>query len=311
MRKRGLRKKSGRAAPSGGLSLDTAFLLQLLVNGLALGVIYALIALGLSLIFGVIEIVNFAHGEFYMLGAMLAFFLASDWSLGYWPIILIVTLALAGLGYLFYETLLVQLRGKSFERNIMLTLGVSMVMQSGAMYLWSATPRLVPSPYTYVNITAGDIRIGLLKVFVCGLAAVSFVALYVMLHTTRLGKAMRGIAQNRDAALMVGINPAAIARYAVAIGIGLTGLAGAALAPVYAVHPVMGLPYMFKAFAVIIIGGLGNIGGAAIIAILLGLIESIAGGFLPLGVVDSLAFIFMTAVLLARPRGLFGRSVRV
>ena len=122
---------------------------------------------------------------------------------------------------------------------------------------------------------------------------------------------MRGIAQNRDAALMVGINPAAIARYAVAIGIALTGLAGAALSPVYAVHPVVGLAYMFKAFAVIIIGGLGNISGAVIVAIGLGLVESVVGGFLPLGVVDSLAFVIMIAVLLAQPHGLFGRSVRL
>ncbi len=291
--------------------MELEFILQLVVNGLALGVIYALIALGLSLIFGVIEIVNFAHGEFYMLAAMMSFFLATDWSLSYWAIILIVTAALGILGFFFYETLLSQLRGKSFERNILLTLGVSMVLQNGAMYLWSPTPRLVPSPYTYTNVAVGDVRLNLLKVFVIGLAVVAFIGLYILLHATRVGRAMRGIAQNRDAALMVGIDPAAIARYAVAIGIGLTGLAGAALAPVYAVHPVIGLAYMFKAFAVIIIGGLGDISGAVIVAILLGLVESVAGGFLPLGIVDSLAFMLMIAILLARPRGLFGRSVRL
>ena len=291
--------------------MDVGFLLQLVVNGLVIGVIYALIAMGLSLIFGVLEIVNFAHGEFYMLAAMLSFFLAADWSLNYWVIIVIVTAALAVIGFFFYDALLARLRGKSFERNILLTLGVSMVMQNGAIYLWSPTPRLVPNPYIYTNIAFGEIRIGLLKVFVFGLAVAAFFALYVLLHTTRVGKAMRGIAQNRDAALMVGINPAAIARYAVAIGIALTGLAGAALSPVYAVHPVIGLAYMFKAFAVIIIGGLGNISGAVIVAIGLGLVESVVGGFLPLGVVDSLAFVIMIAVLLARPHGLFGRSVRL
>ncbi len=291
--------------------MDFPFVLQLVVNGLALGVIYALIALGLSLIFGVLEIVNFAHGEFYMLGAMLSFFLVTNLALSYWPTVAIVTLVLAAAGYVFYETLLAHLRGKSFERNIMLTLGVSMVLQSGAMYLWSATPRLVPSPYTYTNVAVGEIRIGLLKLLVLGLAALAFIALHVVLHTTRLGKAMRGMAQNRDAALMVGIDPAAVGRVAVAIGIGLTGLAGAALAPLYAVHPVMGVAYKFKAFAVIIIGGLGNIGGAAIVAVLLGLLESIAAGYLPLGIVDTLAFLFMTAILLVRPRGLFGQSVRL
>jgi branched-chain amino acid transport system permease protein len=122
---------------------------------------------------------------------------------------------------------------------------------------------------------------------------------------------MRGVAQNRDAALMVGIDPRAVSRLAVAIGIGLSGLAGAALAPVYAVHPLMGFSFVFKAFAIIIIGVLGNVSGAAIAAITLGLLESLAAGFLPQVMVDGLAFSAMIVVLLVRPQGLFGRGVRV
>ena len=110
---------------------------------------------------------------------------------------------------------------------------------------------------------------------------------------------------------MVGIDPRAVSRLAVAIGIGLSGLAGAALAPVYAVHPLMGFSFVFKAFAIIIIGGLGNISGAALAAVALGILESVAGGFLPLVMADALAFIAMIAILLLRPQGLFGRGVRV
>ena len=122
---------------------------------------------------------------------------------------------------------------------------------------------------------------------------------------------MRGVAQNRDAAMMVGIDPRAISRLAVAVGIGLSGLAGAVLAPVYAVHPLMGFAFVFKAFAIVIIGGLGNIAGAAIAAVMLGVRESVAGGFLPLAMVDVLAFVSMILVLLLKPQGLFGRGVRV
>lgn len=291
--------------------MDAGFLLQLFINGLVVGVIYALIAMGLSLIFGVLEIVNFAHGEFYMLGAMGAYFLTTNLGLGYWPTVAAVTLGAACVGYVLYETLLVTLRGESFERSILLTLGLSMVLQNMAVFLFTTTPRMLQTAYTYSNITLGTVRVPLLRVFALGLGLAAFGALYFILYRTQPGKAMRGVAQNREAALMVGIDPRAISRLAVAIGIGLSGLAGAALAPIYAVHPLMGFSFVFKAFAIIIIGGLGNISGAAIAAVLLGILESLIGGFLPQVMVDGLAFAAMILILLIRPQGLFGRGVRI
>lgn len=291
--------------------MDPSFLAQLLLNGLVIGVIYALIAMGLSLIFGVLEIVNFAHGEFYMLGAMLAYFLTAHWGIGYWPIILIVTIVALALGYVLYEGLLLSMHGEGFERSILLTLGLSMVLQNGAVFLFTTTPRMLETGLSYSNVVVGDLRLPLARAFALGLGLAAFVALYLILYRTRIGKAMRGVAQNREAALMVGIDPRAVSRLAVAVGIGLSGLAGAALAPVYAVHPLMGFSFVFKAFAIIIIGGLGNISGAAIAAIMLGVLESLAGGFLPLALVDALVFVCMIAVLLLRPQGLFGRGVRV
>jgi branched-chain amino acid transport system permease protein len=291
--------------------VDASFLIQLLINGLVIGVIYALIAMGLSLIFGVLEIVNFAHGEFYMLGAMAAYFLTTNLGIGYWPTIAIVTLGALCIGYVLYEALLVSLRGESFERSILLTLGLSMVLQNGAVFLFTTTPKMIQSAYTYSNLVMGEVRVPVLRLFALGLGLAAFAVLYLVLHRTRIGKAMRGIAQSRDAALMVGIDPRAVARLAVAIGIGLSGLAGAALAPVYAVHPLMGFAFVFKAFAIIIIGGLGNVSGAAIAAVALGVLESLIGGFLPQVMVDGLAFGSMILILLVRPEGLFGRGVRV
>src|SRR3989442_1368899 len=167
--------------------------------------------MGLSLIFGVLEIVNFAHGEFYMLGAMLAYFLSMNVGLGYWPTVLVVTAVAVALGYVLYEALLGSLRGQSFERSILLTLGLSMVLQNGAVFLFTTTPRMMQTRYSYRNV----------------------------------------------------------------------------------------------------IVGLGNISGAALAAVALGILESVAGGFLPLVMADALAFIAMIAILLLRPRGLFGRGVRV
>ena len=291
--------------------MDWSFFAQLLLNGLVMGVIYALVAMGLSLIFGVLEIVNFAHGEFYMLASMLAYFLTTQWGFDYWATILVVTVVGVAVGYVLFEGLLLGLRGEAFERSILLTMGLSMVLQNGAVFLFTTNPHLLESKLSYQNIVVGDFRMPVARLYALGLGFAAFAVLYLILHRTRIGKAMRGVAQNRAAADMVGIDARAVSRLAVAIGIGLTGLAGAALAPVYAVHPLMGFNFVFKAFAIIIIGGLGNISGAAIAAVMLGVIESLAGGLLPLALTDAVAFLSMIAVLLLRPQGLFGRGVRV
>ena len=291
--------------------MDWSFLAQLLLNGLVMGVIYALVAMGLSLIFGVLEIVNFAHGEFYMLASMLAYFLTAQWGFDYWATMLVVTVVGVAVGYVLFEGLLLGLRGEAFERSILLTMGLSMVLQNGAVFLFTTNPHLLESKLSYQNIVVGDFRMPVARLYALGLGFAAFAVLYLILHRTRIGKAMRGVAQNRAAADMVGIDARAVSRLAVAIGIGLTGLAGAALAPVYAVHPLMGFNFVFKAFAIIIIGGLGNISGAAIAAVMLGVIESLAGGLLPLALTDAVAFLSMIAVLLLRPQGLFGRGVRV
>jgi branched-chain amino acid transport system permease protein len=291
--------------------MDGIYLLQLLLNGLVIGVIYALIAMGLSLIFGLLGIVNFAHGEFYMLGAMLSFFAVTDLHFGYWTTIFSVTLVTGAVGLLFYHVFLSSLRQGDFERSILLTLGISMVLQNGGIFLWTVTPRMVPTPYSYTALNFGELQIPVLRVFTLGIATAAFLALYVLLNRTLIGKAMRGLSHSRDAAAMVGIDYRRVARLAVMIGVALSGLAGATLAPVYSVQPTMGSAFVFKAFAIIIIGGLGNIMGAAIAAILLGVIESLIGGFFPLTLADTAGFVAMILVLLFKPEGLFGRGVRV
>ncbi len=291
--------------------MNVDFVLQLLLNGLILGLIYALVAMGLSLIFGVLEIVNFAHGEFYMLAAMGCYFLTAGAGFGYWGAVVAVTAVSVCVGFVLYEVLLRRLGGRDFERSILLTLGLSMVLQNGALYLWTATPRMTTTQYTYESVVLGPVQAPLVRILAVVLAVISFVSLYLVLHHTRVGKAMRGVAQNRDAALMVGIDPRVVSRLAVAVGVGLSGVAGAALAPVYSVHPLMGFAFLFKAFAIVIIGGLGNVAGAAIAAVALGILESLASGFFSLVVVDGLAFVLMILVLLVRPHGLFGGGVRV
>ena len=287
------------------------FISQLVLNGVVIGLTYALIAVGLSLIFGVMEIVNFAHGQVYMLGATAMLTCVTVLGLGYFPAVLLATLVVAVTGLFLYVTVLRHLQQGEFERGIILTIGIGMVLQNGITYLFGAQPRVVDTEFSFIYLNMNGLRIDLMRLLTIGLSAVAMGGLYVLLQHSRIGKAMRAFAQNREAAFMVGIRPAVIAGTAVSLGIGLAGLAGASLAPVFTVHPAMGIPILFKAFAIVIIGGLGHIPGAVLAAVLIGVTESVVGGFGPVALQDAVAFLAMIAILMARPEGLFGKGVRV
>jgi branched-chain amino acid transport system permease protein len=287
------------------------FILQLVVNGIALGAIYALVAVGLSLIYGVLEIVNFAHGEMVMVGGFGAFCALSYFGLGYWSAVGMGILFASALGLILFDGFLHTLKSDDFQKGILLTLGLGMIIQNGALALLSATPRTVSTQYGFSALNIGDVSIGALRGIALVLAFAAVVVLHLFLTATRTGKSMRALAQNRFAAVMVGMKPRTVARTAFVLGAALCGLAGAVLAPIYTIHPLMGSPFVFKAFAIIIIGGMGNLWGAAMAAMIVGLTESLAGGFGSVVLQDAIAFILMIAIRLVRPLGLFGKGMRV
>ncbi|MFZ5782194.1 MAG: branched-chain amino acid ABC transporter permease [Pseudomonadota bacterium] len=290
------------------MTIDPVYLLQLTLNGIALGLLYALVAAGLSLIFGVMEIINFAHGELLMLGAFAMTFALPVLGLLYWPALAAAILAIMMVGFAVYELLLSRLKPHEFERSILITLGLSIIIIHVMQYLFTATPRMVDTQYGFEGIAIGNIRLTWTRIIGAGAAIVAFVGLYLVLRYTQFGRAMRAIAQNREAALMVGIRPRVVARNAVVLAAGLCGLAGAAIAPIQLVTPYMGQFLIFKAFALVIIGGLGNIPGAIVAAIGLGLIESWIGGFFEIVWQEAAVFLIMIVVLFVRPDGLFKRG---
>ena len=290
------------------MTIDAGYLLQLMLNGLALGLLYALIAVGLSLIFGVMEIINFAHGELLMLGAFAMTFALPVVGLLYWPALAVAILVAMLAGFVIYEILLARLRPDEFERSILITLGLSIILIHTVQYFFTATPRMVDTQYGFTGIAIGSIRLTWTRVIGAGAAIVAFAGLYLTLRFTQFGRAMRAIAQNREAALMVGIRPRTVARNAMILATGLCGLAGAALAPIQLVTPYMGQFLIFKAFALVIIGGLGNIPGAVAAAVALGLIESWIGGFFNAAWQEGAVFVIMIVVLMLRPDGLFKRG---
>jgi len=290
------------------MTITGTYLLQLTLNGITLGLLYALIAVGLSLIFGVMEIINFAHGEFLMLGAFAMAFALPVVGLLYWPALAVAIVAIMLFGLVVYELLLARLRPDEFERSILVTLGLSIIVIHLVQYFFTANPRLVDTQYGFEGVEIGSIRITWTRVIAAAVAAAAFAGLYVMLRYTQFGRAMRAIAQNREAALMIGIRPRTVARNAVMLAAGLCGLAGAAIAPIQLVTPYMGQFLIFKAFALVIIGGLGNIPGAVAAAVGLGLIESWIGGFFTIAWQEAAAFVIMILVLFVRPEGLFKRG---
>jgi branched-chain amino acid transport system permease protein len=290
------------------MTIDAVYLLQLTLNGLTLGLIYALIAVGLSLIFGVLEIINFAHGELLMLGAFAMAFALPVMGLLYWPALATAILGTMMVGWVIYELLLVRLRPDEFERSILVTLGLSIIIIHVMQYIFTATPRLVDTQYGFAGVEIGSIRITWTRVIGAVASLAAFAGLYAVLRHTQFGRAMRAIAQNREAALMVGIRPKVVARNAMILAAGLCGLAGAAIAPIQLVTPYMGQFLIFKAFALVIIGGLGNIPGAIVAAVGLGLIESWIGGFFEIAWQEASVFVIMIVVLFLRPDGLFKRG---
>jgi len=290
------------------MEISATYLLQLTLNGLMLGLLYALIAVGLALIFGVLEIINFAHGELLMLGGYAMALSLPLFGLSYWPALVVAVLATAFMGLLLYELFLRRIGQKEFERSILTTLGISMILLYGMQYLFSATPRMVDTAYGFDGLEIGAIRITWTRIIGAGLSIAAFTGLYGLLKFTQFGRAMRAIAQNREAAMMVGIKPRHVARNAVVLAAALCGLAGAALAPIQLLHPGMGQAIIFKAFALIVIGGLGNMTGAVVVAVALGLIESWIGGFFGLIWQEGSIFTIMIVAVLLRPNGIFHRG---
>jgi branched-chain amino acid transport system permease protein len=254
------------------------------------------------------EIINFAHGEFLMLGAFAMAFALPVMGLLYWPALAISIVAIMLFGLVVYELLLSRLRPDEFERSILVTLGLSIIIIHLVQYFFTANPRLVDTQFGFEGVEIGSIRITWTRVVAAAVSAAAFAGLYVVLRHTQFGRAMRAIAQNREAALMIGIRPRTVARNAVVLAAGLCGLAGAAISPIQLVTPYMGQFLIFKAFALVIIGGLGNIPGAIVAAVALGLIESWIGGFFTIAWQEAAAFVIMILVLFVRPEGLFKRG---
>jgi branched-chain amino acid transport system permease protein len=279
---------------------------QAFTNGLVLGGMYLLVAVGFTLVFSILRIVNFAHGEFFMLGGFAVYFGATALGLPYTVALLFAALVVGTLGVVIEWIVFRPFRGD--ELNAMIaSLGLAIILQNLALLAFGSGPRSLDSPME------GAIEIGSLvlpgpRLFVMLSAVVVFGVFHALMAFTRVGRALRALAQDPETARIQGIRTERLIPVAFGLATALAAIAGALMGPVFSVSPFTGSGPMLKAFIVVILGGLGSIPGAALGGLLLGLFESFAATWLGAAVADVLQMLLVIAVLMFRPWGLMGHK---
>jgi len=286
-------------------------LLQHIANSLIMGGTYALLGIGLTLIFGIMKIVNFTHGELYAFGAYMMYFFASLLGLDFFMSIGFAIVAGMLLGAAIEFILLRPKRGADIDTTMLIMIGAWIVMQNAEILAWGSIAKSVNSPLPLEPLTIGPVSLSWLRVMVLMIALALIAATYLLINRTKLGKAMRATFQDSGTAALMGININAVYMATFALGSGLAAAAGALLGPVFVVTPTMGDLASLKAFAIVILGGLGNITGAAIGGFILAFAEEMGASYISSGYRDAMGFIIIIIVLLFRPTGLFARTERV
>jgi branched-chain amino acid transport system permease protein len=284
---------------------------QHLVNGLVLGGTYALLGIGLTLIFGLMNLVNFAHGELYTLGAYATFAALTLGGLNFFAAVAAAIVAGALAGALCERVLLRPLRDESIDTTMLVMIGLWIVLQNGELLAWGGVARSIPHPFPTAPIVVGPVGIAPLRLFVVVTALALIAAAWLVIQRTRLGTAMRATFQDRETAALMGVKIGRIHTATFAFGSALAAAAGALLGPIFLAYPSMGDLASLKAFSVVILGGLGNLPGATIGGLLLGIAEELGAGYVSSGYRDAVGFVIIILVLLFRPSGLFARSERI
>jgi len=286
-------------------------LLQHLVNGLVLGGTYALLGIGLTLIFGLMNVVNFAHGEFYTLGAYATFAALTLADLNFFAALGLAIVCGLVVGAVTEFLLVRPLRRESIDTVMLVMIGVWIAMQNSELLVWGGVAKSIPHPFSTTPLTLGGVSLAPLRLFVLVAALGLIVGAHLLIHRTRLGRAMRATFQDADTAALMGVRIRRIHTATFAIGSGLAAAAGALLGPIFIAYPSMGDLASLKAFSVVILGGLGNIAGATVGGLVLGVAEELGAGYVSSGYRDAVGFVIIIAVLLLRPSGLIARAERV
>ncbi len=288
--------------------MDSQIFFQTIVNGLFTGGIYALVAIGLTLIYGVMLILNFAHGEFLMLGMYIAYWSFTLAGLDPYLSIPIAAILVFGLGALIQSTLVQRVLNAHSLNQIILLLGVSTLIMGLVQFFWSAEAKSIHVPYETAVVTFMQLRFSIPRMIAFFSALVIAVGLFIFLQFTRIGKAIRAVSQSRDAATLMGINVKYIYMLTFGIGAAVTAVGGVLLTPNYKMIPTIGQQFGVVAFVVVVLGTMGNFIGAFLGGLIIGVVEAFAGYLIGGDVKIIASMLVFILILLFKPAGLFGKK---
>lgn len=283
--------------------------LQQLVNGLSLGSIYALIALGYTMVYGIINLINFAHGDIYMVGAYIGYAAITYGHMGFIPALLIAMAGSAVLGVLIEKIAYKPLRNATRIAVLITAIGVSLLLEYSTMFFTTAEVRSYPKVLTDEVFHLGNIVISLQQIYIIVIAVVLMLVLQFIVHKTKVGKAMRAVSIDKDAAQLMGINVDRTISYTFAIGSALAGAAGVLVGIYYnSIDPLMGIMPGLKAFVAAVLGGIGIIPGAMLGGVTIGVTETLVSGYGGSMFKDAVVFAILIVVLIIKPSGLLGKN---
>jgi branched-chain amino acid transport system permease protein len=287
----------------------SSIVLQQAINGLVVGSLYVLVALGLTLIYGVLVQINFAHADIVTLGAFAAYGVTHVLSGNYFVGIAAALALGAALGWLVNAVIFAPLRERGSELlPLIATIGISIMLQNAMLALLGPIPYAFDTPYSDQVLRFGTLFLTVQNVLIIVMSGLSIGLLYGFMKFTFLGKALRAVSQDRETAGLMGINPSHLIMLTFVIASALAGLGGAMLGPVLVLTPFAGTSVIVKAFAIVIIGGFGNVEGTILAGLLVGLIESYTTQFLDPGLIDIVVFALLLVTLAIRPTGLIAET---
>lgn len=286
--------------------------LQALIDGLLIGGVYAVIAIGLSLAFGVMRIVNWAHGELLMLSIYISYFIFTWFGIDPYLLMFLTAVLMAGFGYILQRFVISNMLAREKEVEpisvLLFTAGLGVFLSNLALVIFKGNPRTATTVYTGRSIHAGMLYVSVPKLISFVIAMGCTVLLYYFLQKSETGRAIRAASQNRNVVTLMGVNIRRLYNIAFAISVGMVGIAGALLLPYSSVQPTSGTTYSFKSFVIIVLGGQGSVIGALISGLLVGIIEKVGTLYFSDTTAQIAVFAVFVLVLLLRPNGLFGRK---
>lgn len=286
--------------------MDVSTFAQFLVNALFVSSLYALVALGLTLIFGVMQIADFAQGALYMLGAYVGFYVTNVFGLSYFLSLPAAMVGIAIIGALDNVLVYRPLRRAGGATTFVAALGILLILQNAALWAFGGDYKLIRSPFGDAKVDLGGAIITYHQIFIVLMTASLIGGVWLFLRKAKVGKALRAMSQNREAAALMGINLDRISLVTFAIAAALAGTAGVLISPMRAFDPHIGAIAILKSFAIVIFGGMGSISGAVLGAFIVGLAETMTAAYIAAEYSDLVAFVLMIGILFVRPQGLRG-----